>query len=68
MKTSFSANGPQAMSANLEHHFCHKHEIYTIDDPRGHPILWVCEHCHDAKLAKWERQQEQRNDDDRSRA
>lgn len=56
------------MSANLEHHFCHKHEIYTIDDLRGHPILWVCEHCHDAKLAKWEREQEKRNDDDRSRA
>ena len=56
------------MSSNLVLNVSATPEIYTIDDLSGHPILWVCEHCHDAKLAKWEREQEKRNDDDRSGA
>jgi len=54
----------------LEDHFCHKHEIFALDDLNGNPLLWACEICCEAKLDRWNRNKnlEIKNDDDRAGA
>ncbi len=52
---------------DLVRHQCHHHDIYTVDDLNGHPILWVCEICEDAKVRHYLERQKEIDLNDRNR-